>query len=84
LLKVNSEESLKSSFRNEIIPLLEEYFFGDYGKIGLVLGNTFVEKVNHDFNFASFDEYDSDIQADLKDKKVFRIAVENSWDFSKI
>jgi hypothetical protein len=84
LLKVNSEESLKSSFRNEIIPLLEEYFFGDYGKIGLVLGNTFVEKVNHDFNFASFDEYDSDIQADLKEKKVFRIAVETSWDFSKI
>jgi 5-methylcytosine-specific restriction protein B len=84
LLKVNSEETLKSSFRNEIIPLLEEYFFGDYGKIGLVLGNTFVEKVNHDFNFASFDEYDTDIQSDLKEKKVFRIAAETNWDFSKI
>ena len=84
LLKVNSEETLKASFRNEIIPLLEEYFFGDYGKIGLVLGNTFVEKVNHDFNFASFDEYDSDIQSDLKEKKVFRIAAETNWDFSKI
>jgi hypothetical protein len=84
LLKVNSEETLKSSFRNEIIPLLEEYFFGDYGKIGLVLGSTFVEKVNHDFNFAAFDEYDSDIQSDLKEKKVFRIAAETNWDFSKI
>jgi 5-methylcytosine-specific restriction endonuclease McrBC GTP-binding regulatory subunit McrB len=84
LLKVNSEETLKSSFRNEIIPLLEEYFFGDYGKIGLVLGSTFVEKVNHDFNFASFDDYDADIQSDLKEKKVFRIATETNWDFSKI
>ena len=84
LLKVNSEETLKSSFRNEIIPLLEEYFFGDYGKIGLVLGNTFVEIINHSFDFASFDEYDTDIQSDLKEKKVFRIAKETNWDFSKI
>lgn len=84
LLKVNSEETLKSSFRNEIIPLLEEYFFGDYGKIGLVLGNTFVEIINHAFDFASFDEYDTDIQSDLKEKKVFRIAAETNWDFSKI
>jgi 5-methylcytosine-specific restriction endonuclease McrBC GTP-binding regulatory subunit McrB len=84
LLKVNSEETLKASFRNEIIPLLEEYFFGDYGKIGLVLGNTFVELINHAFDFASFDEYDTDIQSDLKEKKVFRIAAETNWDFSKI
>ena len=84
LLKVNSEETLKASFRNEIIPLLEEYFFGDYGKIGLVLGNTFVEIINHAFDFASFDEYDTDIQSDLKEKKVFRIAAETNWDFSKI
>lgn len=84
LLKVNSEETLKASFRNEIIPLLEEYFFGDYGKIGLVLGNTFVELINHAFDFASFDEYDKDIQSDLKEKKVFRIAAETNWDFSKI
>ena len=26
------------------MPLLQEYFFGDYGKIGLVLGSGFVEK----------------------------------------
>jgi hypothetical protein len=84
LLKVNSEETLKSSFRNEIIPLLEEYFFGDYGKIGLVLGNTFVEIINHSFDFAKFDDYDPDIRSDLKEKKVFRIAAETNWDFSKI
>ena len=83
-LKVNSEKTLKASFRNEIIPLLEEYFFGDYGKIGLVLGSTFVEIINHAFDFASFDEYDSGIKSDLKEKKVFRIAAETNWNFSEI
>ena len=34
----------KNSFENEIIPLLQEYFFNDYGKIGLVLGKGFVQE----------------------------------------
>ena len=35
---------------------MQEYFYGDYGKIGLVLGKGFVEKVkNNGFDFASFD-----------------------------
>jgi len=83
-LKVNSKEKLAHTFRNEIIPLLEEYFFGDYGKIGLVLGSSFVEKVNHDFDFAKFEHYDTDIQSDLKEKAVFRIKNEDQWDFSTI
>lgn len=83
-LKVDSKEKLVHAFKNEIIPLLEEYFFGDYGKIGLVLGSSFVEKVNHDFSFAEFAAYDTDIQSDLKEKAVFRIQHEDQWDFSKI
>ena len=39
---VSNIEDLKFAFRNKIIPLLQEYFFGDYGKIGLVLGSGFV------------------------------------------
>ena len=83
-LKVNNKEKLIHAFKNEIIPLLEEYFFGDYGKIGLVLGSSFVEKVNHDFSFAEFAAYESDIQSDLKEKAVFKIQHEDQWDFSKI
>ena len=83
-LKVDNKEKLIHAFKNEIIPLLEEYFFGDYGKIGLVLGNSFVEKINHDFSFADFKAYDNDIQSDLKEKAVFRITDDSLWNFSAI
>lgn len=83
-LKVDSTKKLKSVFKNEIIPLLEEYFFGDYGKIGLVLGSSFVEKVNSDSNFANFPEYDQDIQEDLLEKSVYKIRKQKEWDFHKI
>ena len=51
------------AFKDKIVPLLQEYFYGDYGKIGLVLGNGFVtkEKGKNDV-FAGF-EYDG--QADF-------------------
>lgn len=46
LINVQSKNQLCEVFRNRIIPLLEEYFFGDYEKIQLVLGdNTEYNKV---------------------------------------
>ncbi|MGE8556489.1 MAG: AAA family ATPase [Chryseobacterium jejuense] len=47
--------SIIDSLYKNIIPLLQEYFFGDYGKIGLVLGRGFVNKKSDDFIFADFD-----------------------------
>lgn len=38
------KDHFKSSFENEIIPLLQEYFYNDCGKIGLVLGKGFVRE----------------------------------------
>jgi 5-methylcytosine-specific restriction endonuclease McrBC GTP-binding regulatory subunit McrB len=54
------KEDFRNSFENEIMPLLQEYFYNDYGKIGLVLGKGFVrEKAitakNDKSIFADFD-----------------------------
>lgn len=38
----NGESTLKSVFFDEIIPLLQEYFYGNFGRIELVLGKGFV------------------------------------------
>jgi len=58
-VNVNTPEKLANAFNNKIVPLLQEYFYGDYGKIGLVLGKGFVEKIKNDsIEFASF-EYEN-------------------------
>jgi 5-methylcytosine-specific restriction protein B len=71
-LKVSSISELKFVFQQNIIPLLQEYFYGDYGKIGLVLGSGFVEKQeweNEGDLFADFD-YDS---SSLNDRPIYII-----------
>lgn len=54
------KDNFRSSFKNEIIPLLQEYFYNDCGKIGLILGKGFVRekeisKANQHNVFADFD-----------------------------
>ncbi|MGO4820578.1 MULTISPECIES: AAA family ATPase [unclassified Flavobacterium] len=61
-LKVNSgdTERLKSVFKNNIFPLLQEYFYHDYEKIALILGEGFVRvKENQTVNFAKFKNIDA-------------------------
>lgn len=72
-MSVYTLETLNMVFQNKIIPLLQEYFFGDYGKIGLVLGKGFVKKKiwnNKEIAFADF-EYES--VADFEEKEVYEI-----------
>lgn len=71
-LSVENEEDLKAAFKNKIIPLLQEYFFGDYGKIGLVLGSGFIEVKQGEKNvFAKFD--DSYEAADFEERKLYHM-----------
>jgi hypothetical protein len=70
-MSLNSLNDLKEIFQNKVIPLLQEYFFGDYGKIGLVLGNGFVKKTDSDSNiFAEFSDYDD---STLSEKEIYRL-----------
>lgn len=50
-MKFNSQTSvspddLRDVFHYEIIPLLQEYFYGDYEKILMILGDGFVDRIN--------------------------------------
>ncbi|HMV79198.1 MAG TPA: AAA family ATPase [Leptospiraceae bacterium] len=71
-MSVSDLHQLKIIFQNRILPLLQEYFYGDYGKIGLVLGKGFLEKEEDEYyGFADFyDEYDG---SEYMDRAVFRI-----------
>lgn len=54
-VNANTKEKLADAFNNKIVPLMQEYFYGDYGKIGLVLGKGFVETIKNDkITFADF------------------------------
>ncbi len=56
-IKNGDTEALRNAFKNCIVPLLQEYFYGDYEKIALVLGKGFVRKKQAaQFSFASFDD----------------------------
>jgi 5-methylcytosine-specific restriction protein B len=68
--KQNPEPKLLNSFYRNIIPLLQEYFFGDYAKIGAVLGNGFVytENENNQADFAT--GYENE---DFAEKDIFQI-----------
>ena len=68
---------LKRTFKDKIIPLLEEYFYGDFGKIGLVLGGKFIEQTKYEEKvFAEF-PYEEDFS---EDKKIYHITPSDKWD----
>ncbi|MGY8923951.1 MAG: hypothetical protein ACKVJR_09485, partial [Flavobacteriales bacterium] len=55
LMGVKTTAELTAAFKDKIVPLLQEYFYGDYGKIGLVLGKGFIESHEKSNNpFANF------------------------------
>lgn len=64
---VKNEDDLKDVFYDKIIPLLQEYFYGDYEKIQLVLGEGFVKKDSASVKFAG------DKGGDFEMSEVYRI-----------
>ena len=53
--KDNPLEELRNIFATRILPLLEEYFYGDPAKIGMVLGERFVTRKDETIEWAAGD-----------------------------
>lgn len=53
--KDNPLQELRLIFKTKILPLLEEYFYGDPGKIGMVLGKSFVTRKDETIQWATGD-----------------------------
>jgi len=74
LMKVHSLEDLQGAFKNKILPLLQEFFYNDYAKIGLVLGDVFVlQKSVGKSLFSNFKD-NSELASDYEDKVIYTLA----------
>lgn len=67
---------LRAIFENQVIPLMQEYFYGDWSRIGLVLGSRFIAKEVQDSTFAAFE---SDRYSEYEDRVVYRITDPDHW-----
>jgi hypothetical protein len=65
-----SLDRLKRIFEAGVLPLLREYFFGDWGKIGLVLGREFVRRQKAEVELADFDHDEREL---LNDRAMFEL-----------
>ena len=74
---IQNIDDLKRTFKDKIIPLLEEYFYGDFGKIGLVLGGEFIKLAENQVAFPKNFPYEKDF---LEDKKIYHITSFSDWD----
>jgi 5-methylcytosine-specific restriction protein B len=78
-IDLDSVSGLKLVFKNKVIPLLEEYFFGEMFKIKLILGNTFVKN-----KFTSSDLARLKIGNEIDMTEVLGITNMDDWNFKAI
>jgi 5-methylcytosine-specific restriction protein B len=77
-------DELQRIFRDRILPLLQEYFFGDWGKIGLVLGKDFVTRRDVDVTFADLHHDDRETRADRPTWELASMENMSSHAFRKV
>ena len=78
-MDIKTLTDIQTAFKNNIIPLLSEYFYGKPQMIGLILGPDFVEEKE---SVTLFKQFDTDF-SDLDDKKTFKVKVPDNWEAYK-
>lgn len=81
-INVTSLRDVKDAFQFKISPLLQEYFYGDYGKIGLVLGKGFIVKIEEDVDELFVETGDYNLSQ--LDKPIYRlkdVSIMSDFDF---
>lgn len=71
-----TSEELENIFKNKIIPLLQEYFYDDWEKILMILGNGFIEKkvIKDDIFDYKVDDYLEEEKCTYKIKNKFHFS----------
>ena len=77
-LKLKDSQDFSSAlvdvFCDNIMPLLQEYFYNDYPKIGLVLGKGFVKVLDNDSKKVKFADFDAEGSEDYMERELYRLA----------
>lgn len=76
---IHSLEDLKDAFTNKVFPLLEEYFFGDFGKIGLIVGGEFIEEVDKGNKVKLASNFRYDEANFFAEKKIYKYSDKDKW-----
>lgn len=69
--KEATEGQIRNVFADEIIPLLQEYFYNDYVKIGMVLGKGFV--ITEGVEIGLFSTIDGSLASDYSEQTIYKI-----------
>ena len=76
-LKLKDVQDFKAGlvdvFCDNIMPLLQEYFYNDYPKIGLVLGKGFVRVLDNEKKEVQFADFDAEGSDDYMDRELYRL-----------
>ena len=76
-LKLKDVDDFKAGlvdvFCDNIMPLLQEYFYNDYPKIGLVLGKGFVKVLNNEKKEVKFADFDAEGSDDYMERELYRL-----------
>jgi hypothetical protein len=73
LMDVYSLIDLQNAFKNKILPLLQEYFYNNYEKIALVLGEEWIERMDAKGIFPKNILAGNELKSDYEEKQLLKL-----------